>query len=56
MQRYTNEQYDPNSRFGGAKYPKVHLVDMLSEQDESGKFGIILSGLLQDKIEERLNK
>lgn len=43
-------------RFGGAKYPKVHLVDMLSEQDESGKFGIIFSGLLQDKIEERLNK
>ena len=43
-------------RFGGAKYPQVHLVDMLADQDESGKFGQILSGLLQDKIEDRLNK
>jgi len=43
-------------RFGGAKYPQVHLVDMLQEQDESGKFGQIFSGLLQDKIEDRLEK
>ncbi|MFL2983159.1 MAG: primosomal protein N' [Candidatus Neomarinimicrobiota bacterium] len=43
------------SRYGGAKYPKVHLVDMLEEQDETGKFGQVISGLLQDKIEERLN-
>ena len=43
-------------RFGGAKYPQVHLVDMLSDQEESGKFGQIFSGLLQDKIEDRLNK
>ena len=43
------------SRYGGAKYPIVHLVDMLKEQDDTGKFGQIVSGLLQDKIEERLN-
>ena len=43
-------------RFGGAKYPHVHVVDMLTDQDESGKYGLILSGLLQDKIEERLKK
>ena len=43
-------------RFGGAKYPQVHLVDMLSDQEESGKYGQILSGLLLDKIEDRLNK
>ena len=45
-----------SKRFGGAKYPKVFLVDMLSEQKESGKFGQILSGVLQDKIEDRLQK
>ena len=45
-----------SKRFGGAKYPKVFLVDMLAEQKESGKFGQILSGVLQDKIEERLQK
>tara|TARA_B100001564_G_scaffold134782_1_gene113085 strand:- start:778 stop:1101 length:324 start_codon:yes stop_codon:yes gene_type:complete len=43
-------------RYGGAKYPIVHLVDMLKEQDDTGKFGQVVSGLLQDKIEERLNK
>ncbi|MBT3502142.1 MAG: primosomal protein N' [Candidatus Marinimicrobia bacterium] len=43
-------------RYGGAKYPHVHLVDMLSDQEESGKYGQIFSGLLQDKIEDRLNK
>lgn len=43
-------------RYGGAKYPLVHLVDMLGDQEESGKFGQIFSGLLQDKIEDRLQK
>ena len=45
----------PN-RFGGAKQPKVHLVDMLKEQEETGKFGQVISGFLQKKIEERLNR
>ena len=43
-------------RFGNAKYPDVHLVDMLKEQKETGKFGQVISGLLQDKIEDRLQK
>ena len=43
-------------RYGNAQYPKIHLVDMLSTQKESGKWGQIFSGLLQDKIEDRLNK
>ena len=45
----------PN-RYGKSKYPKVHLVNMETEQIESGKFGLIFSGLFQSKIEDRLNK
>ena len=41
-------------RYGGAKYPQVHIVDMDQEQEESGRAGQILSGFLLDKIEERL--
>ena len=44
------------SRYGGAKQPKVHLVDMLVEQEESGKFGQVISGFLQNKIEQRLKR
>ena len=43
-------------RFGNAKYPEVHIVDMLSNQEETGKFDQVISGLLQDKIEEKLKK
>ena len=43
-------------RFGEAKYPIVHTVNMITEQDETGKRGVVISGLLQGKIEERLNK
>jgi len=43
-------------RYGGAKYPHVSIVDMDQETEESGKTGQILSGLLLDKIEERLQK
>ena len=41
-------------RYGGAKYPIVHIVDMIEYQEESGKHDQVISGLLQDKIEERL--
>jgi len=41
-------------RYGKAKYPIVHLVNMLEDQEESGKYEQVISGLLQDKIEERL--
>ena len=43
-------------RFGEAKYPIVHTVNMIVEQDETGKKGVIVSGLLQEKIEDRLAK
>ncbi len=43
-------------RFGGARYPRVHLVDMNQEQEESGRSGQIFSGLLQEKIQDRLIK
>jgi primosomal protein N' (replication factor Y) len=45
-----------NERFGGAKYPRVRIVDMLKEREESGKFDQIFSGLLLDKIDDRLIK
>ncbi len=43
-------------RYGGAKYPIVHVVDMVQEQEESGKIGQAFSGLLLEKIEDRLKK
>lgn len=43
-------------RFGGAKYPHVHVVDMTAEKEESGKIEQIFSGLLLDKIESRLTR
>ncbi|MFQ6604335.1 MAG: primosomal protein N' [Fidelibacterota bacterium] len=43
-------------RFGGSLYPTVHVVNMLQENEESGKTGQVLSGILLDKIEDRLRK
>ena len=43
------------NRFGGAKYPKVKIVDMGTEKDETGRPGQILSGLLLNNMEETLN-
>lgn len=45
-----------SKRYGGAKYPVVHVVDMVKEQEESGKIGQTFSGLLFEKIEDRLKK
>jgi len=42
-------------RFNEAAYPVVSVVDMIKEQEETGKIGQIFSGFLQQKIEERLN-
>lgn len=41
-------------RFGGASYPLVHVVDMNQEQEDTGKLGQVFSGLLLEKIQERL--
>jgi len=43
-------------RFGGAKYPKVHVVDMIKESEETELYGNIFSRLLLEKIEDRLSK
>lgn len=45
----------PN-RFGGAKYPLVHVVDMNIESEEAGNPRYIFSSLLQEKIKDRLDK
>ena len=41
-------------RFNNAAYPTVTVVDMIKEQEETGKIGQILSSSLQQKIEQRL--
>ncbi|MFC1549783.1 primosomal protein N' [Candidatus Neomarinimicrobiota bacterium] len=62
FESYYNQLHDKFSyfhlqeRFGGARYPHVKIVDMLKEQEESGKFDQIFSGLLLDKIDDRLKK
>lgn len=45
-----------SERFGGARYPRVHLVNMNQEQEETGKAGQVLSGMLLEKIADRLSK
>jgi len=44
------------NRFDDAVYPEVTVVDMIKEQEETGKIGQVFSGTLQKKIEERLDK
>tara|TARA_B100002051_G_scaffold86752_1_gene82934 strand:- start:2479 stop:4716 length:2238 start_codon:yes stop_codon:yes gene_type:complete len=41
-------------RYGKASYPKVQIVDLLEENQESGKMSTVISGLLLDKIEKKL--
>ncbi len=43
-------------RATGAKFPKVTMVDMNTEKDETGKTGQILSGTMIRAIEHRLEK
>ena len=43
-------------RYGKARYPTVKIVNLLEESEESGKINTVISGMLLDKIEERLNK
>jgi primosomal protein N' (replication factor Y) len=56
---HLNSKYDYihlKERFGGAKYPKVHIVDMIKEAEETELYGNIFSRLLLEKIEDRLSK
>ncbi|NOZ73861.1 MAG: primosomal protein N' [FCB group bacterium] len=43
-------------RVAGARFPRVHVVDMNREQEETGKVGQVLSGALIHAIEDRLKK
>ena len=43
-------------RYGKAKYPKVQLVDMMKEREETDDYSVIVSRLLKEKITERLGK
>jgi len=43
-------------RYGGAKYPQVHLVDMIKESQETEVYGGIFSRILLEKIADRLEK
>ena len=56
---HLNGKYDYihlKERFGGAKYPKVHVVDMIKEAEETELYGNIFSRLLLEKIQDRLSK
>lgn len=56
---YINEKYGYihlPQRFGGAKYPDVHVIDMIKEASETDMYGEIFSRTLIDKIEDRLSK
>ncbi len=60
LESYYNSQNNKHKyltlpkRYGKASYPKVQIVDLLEENQESGKMSTILSGLLLEKIEKRL--
>ena len=43
-------------RFGGAKYPQVHMVDMIEERKKTEDYKTPFSRLLKDKVEDRLKK
>ena len=43
-------------RYGEAVYPDINLIDMNEEQKDSGKFSLVFSSLLLEKIEDRLAK
>ena len=43
-------------RFGSAKLPKIHLVDMIEESKKTEEFGAIFSRFLLEKIDDRLKK
>jgi len=43
-------------RFGSAKLPKIHLIDMIEESKKTEEFGVIFSRFLLEKIDDRLKK
>ena len=61
LESYYNSQNNKHKylnlprRYGGATYPKVQIVDLLEENQESGKISTVISGLLLNKIEKKLS-
>ena len=47
---------DLPKRFGSAKLPKIHLIDMIEESKKTEEFGAIFSRFLLEKIDDRLKK
>ncbi len=45
-----------NERYGSVPYPRVHVVDMIKEQEETGKFQQVISRMLMKKMENRFAK
>ncbi|MDP6967436.1 MAG: primosomal protein N' [Candidatus Marinimicrobia bacterium] len=43
-------------RYGVAKYPRVHMVNMTTEREETEDYSITLSRLLQEKMKDRFKK
>ena len=43
-------------RYGGAKYPSVHIVDLIKESEETKIYGSLFSKILLDKIADRIEK
>ena len=60
LESYYNSQINKHKylnlpkRYGKASYPEVRIVDLLEENQESGKISTVISGLLLDKIEKKL--
>ena len=45
-----------SERFGGAKYPSVHIVDLIKESEKTKIYGSLFSKILLGKIAERIEK
>lgn len=45
-----------DQRYGGAKYPHVHVVDMIAERQKTGDYTSVLSRLLAEKMHDRMEK
>ena len=45
------DYYRLEKRYSGEPYPRVYVVDMINEQEETGKYQQIISSVLQKKME-----
>jgi primosomal protein N' (replication factor Y) len=54
MERYSRLRL--KKRFGGARYPQARLVDLVDERRQTGDYQLVLSRVLVDAIEARLDR